>query len=623
MYQLYIIRKRAGRCLVSLLLIFPWYFSASAQVTSSLYFDNANGQISFLESAPGHLVKHYPANSTGIQEGDITLYEGVRTIPGGPVIDCIVKTVRLTNVDTWESFDENRTSLNTPTVFANNSPDYFSPQIYFLTGGGNVVFEFQFILGGTFNTTSLAGTNVTLQNVKLNTYDLDGNNFPGSFQYNKFTGFNSSQLYSSPPNITRVTPSYDGSTGLTVFTANQIANLNPITDPRTRVLVSNNNLSKFTLVAGSYGDGISLFFLDFSQGASFESVTLPAPTIDLNTTAIGVDNLESSCDIELSFSKASQTNISTASQPLLSLDISYPYSGILDGASEKLLINGATAGTSSYDLNFATEGAPAFVTVGGMVYTVTESVNTVSGVIYNKLSFTPPVSFTIDQAEFLLDALRYTNVSAAPAQGKRNFVINIRDATFKSPDAIFSVSLPCTPLPVTLTSFDVLNENETVMISWSTTEESNSDYFEIQHSSDARLWKKLGTVLAYGDTKTVQQYHFTDNFPLANINYFRLKMVDRDATYAYSRIRTLNFDREASARIFPNPVSDILTIETPDWSSVSGIEIYNAAGQKVFGRNGKDLQKSIDTSSFSPGIYVVKLLKNNTESHFDKIIINR
>lgn len=586
MYQFYIIRKLIGGYFLAWMLIFPWPFSAMAQVPATLYYDNQNAQISFLESAAGHLVKHYPANSTGIQAGDITLYEAVRTIPGGPVIDCIVKTVSLTNVEKWAAFDENMTSLNTPVFFAGNDPNYFSPQIYFLTGGGNVVFEFQFILGGTFNPTTLTGTNVTLQNVGLNTYDLDGNGDQGSFQYNKFSGFNSNQLYSSPPNTSRVTATYDASTGLTAFTANQIANINPITDPRTRVLVSDNYLSKFTVIAGSYGDGISLFFLDFSQGAAFASTTIFAPTIDLNTTTNGVDNIESSCDTELSFSKTSQTNIPVANQPLVSLDIMYPISAILDGANEKLLINGADAGTSSYDLNFMAPGAPSYATFDGVLYTVDQSVNTISGIIYNRISFIPPGNFTIAQAELLLDALRYTNASAAPTQGKRNFVVNVRDATFKSPDAIFSVSLPCTPLPVTLTSFDVIKENEMANISWSTTEEINSDYFEIQRSSDAKTWKKLGTVSGSGDIKISQQYHFTDNLPLANANYYRLKMVDRDATYAYSRIRTLNFDKETLTRIFPNPVSEIVTIEMPDWSSVSGIEIYNITGQKVYSEKG-------------------------------------
>lgn len=623
MYQFYIIRKYVIKYFSALPLILSWSFSAQAQIPATLYYDNANAQINFLESAAGHLVKHFPANSTGIQAGDITLYEGVRTITDGPVIDCIVKTVSLTNVDTWQAFDENRVSLSTPVVFANNSPNYFSPQINFLTGGGNVQFEFQFILGGSFNPATLTGTNVTLQNVGLNTYDLDGNGDPGSFQYNKFSGFNSSQLYSSPPNTSRVTATYDASTGLTAFTANLIANINPITDPRTRVLVSDNYLSKFTVIAGSYGDGISLFFLDFSQGGAFASTTIFAPTIDLNTATIGVDNIESSCNTELPFSKTSQTNIPVAIQPLVSLDIMYPISAILDGANEKLVINDADAGTSSYDLNFMAAGIPLFVTVGGMLYSVNQSVNMVSGILYNKISFVPIVSINMAQAELLLDALRYTNASAAPTQGKRNFVVNVRDATFKSPDAIFSVSLPCTPLPVTLTSFDAIKENEMANISWSTTEEINSDYFEIQRSSDAKFWKKLGTVSAYGDTKITQQYHFTDNLPYANTNYYRLKMVDRDAIYAYSRIRALNFDKETLTKIFPNPVSEILNIEMPDWSSVSGIEIYNITGQKVYSEKGKDLRNTINIRSFSAGTYIVKLLKGNAEPYVSKILISR
>ncbi|MEO6687126.1 MAG: T9SS type A sorting domain-containing protein [Dyadobacter sp.] len=623
MYLLYIKRNYEGKFLLVFMLLFSWSFSTRAQVPATLYYDNENGQINFLESAAGHLVKHYPDASTGTQPGDITLFEGVRTITNGPVIDCIVKTVSVTNVDTWEAFDENRVSLTTPVFFDNNAPNYFSPQIYFLAGGGNVQFEFQFILGGSFDTGTLKGTNVTLQNVKLNTYDLDGNGFPGSFQYNKFTGFNSSQLSSDQGSITRVTAAYDASTGLTAFTANQTANLNPITDPRTKVLVSNNNISKFTLIAGSYGDGISLFFLDFSSGADFISLTTSAPAIDLNTVTIGVDNVETSCDSEIPFSKSSQTNIPVANQLLVSLDVTYPISAILDGDNEKLLINGADAGTSSYDLNFTSAGVATVVSIGGVVFNVTKTVSTVSGVVLNIISFASSTTFTKSQAELLLDALRYTNLAISPAQGKRNFALNLRDARFKSPDAIFSVSLPCTPLPVTLISFDVSRENETALISWSTTEEVNSDYFEVQHSIDAKIWKKLETISAHGDSKAAQYYQVTDNLPFANANYYRLKMVDRDASYAFSRIRMMNFDKENLTKIFPNPVSEILNIETADWESVSGIEIYNTTGQKVYSNIGKNLRNTINIRSFSPGTYVVKLLKNSEEFYNTKILISR
>ncbi len=52
-------------------------------------------------------------------------------------------------------------------------------------------------------------------------------------------------------------------------------------------------------------------------------------------------------------------------------------------------------------------------------------------------------TFPLAQAELLIDALRYTNTAALPNKGNRNFTVNVRNTTFKSPDAIFTPNVTC------------------------------------------------------------------------------------------------------------------------------------------------------------------------------------
>lgn len=51
----------------------------------------------------------------------------------------------------------------------NNQDSYFSPQFTFGSGGGSAVFNFEFVLGGSYNNSANLGTLVVLQNVRLNT----------------------------------------------------------------------------------------------------------------------------------------------------------------------------------------------------------------------------------------------------------------------------------------------------------------------------------------------------------------------------------------------------------------------------------------------------------------------
>ena len=67
--------------------------------------------------------------------------------------------------------------------------------------------------------------------------------------------------------------------------------------------------------------------------------------------------------------------------------------------------------------------------------------------------------------------------------------------------------------------------------------------------------------------------------------------------------------------IFPNPVSDELTIEF-DENNIDDIEftLYNLAGQIVFPDDNKKIEynKTIDISALIPGIYFVELNVNGT-----------
>ena len=54
-------------------------------------------------------------------------------------------------------------------------------------------------------------------------------------------------------------------------------------------------------------------------------------------------------------------------------------------------------------------------------------------------------------------------------------------------------------LPVTLINFEcTLSDASTTMLQWSTSEETNSDYFEIQHSINGKQWIEIGRVKANG-----------------------------------------------------------------------------------------------------------------------------
>ena len=100
----------------------------------------------------------------------------------------------------------------------------------------------------------------------------------------------------------------------------------------------------------------------------------------------------------------------------------------------------------------------------------------------------------------------------------------------------------------------------TNMLSWSVTEDNNCSYIDIQRSTDARSFSSIGKIDATSHG-TISNYSFTDHNPAATVNYYRLKIVDKDASFQYSEIRKVDNSVNFSAVIYPNPAKNNLDLK--------------------------------------------------------------
>jgi|GEM_PF-1003524 len=177
-------------------------------------------------------------------------------------------------------------------------------------------------------------------------------------------------------------------------------------------------------------------------------------------------------------------------------------------------------------------------------------------------------------------------------------------------------------LPVTLVSFDVKEEGAAAQLTWKTSSEINSSYFEVQHSLNARDWRALGRVSSVGDEASLRSYGFTDTEPNDGLNYYRLKMVDLDGSYEYSHIRSTSFEQSVTTTVFPNPVTDILHISTSDWEHVSRVDILNTSGQTVY-QSQKIPSQEVNLTALPAGIYLVKVIRKSGTLTIRKIVVVR
>jgi hypothetical protein len=175
-----------------------------------------------------------------------------------------------------------------------------------------------------------------------------------------------------------------------------------------------------------------------------------------------------------------------------------------------------------------------------------------------------------------------------------------------------------TPLPVTLQIFELREAEKGVLLSWVTTTEANSDRFEIQHSVDAKNWSDIGTVTASGESKLTSKYSFIDADAVNGLNYYRLKMVDKDNTYSFSRINSIILDGGLGI-IYPNPVNESITLGIDNTKTISSLEIFDTKGTRVL-KTTKLVSNKINVERLIPGIYLLKITQISGAVIVQKIV---
>lgn len=152
------------------------------------------------------------------------------------------------------------------------------------------------------------------------------------------------------------------------------------------------------------------------------------------------------------------------------------------------------------------------------------------------------------------------------------------------------VTLPPAALPVELTYFGGEKDRTANVLAWTTASETNNAFFTIERSEDGKHFEALSDMEGSGNSSEEKRYVYYDNQPLET-SYYRLKQVDFDGQFTYSKIVVI--DRKVEnitiKNIYPTPTKDEITIE---FKALTAGPAYIVV-QDVFGKTV--MSQSIDT----------------------------
>lgn len=183
-------------------------------------------------------------------------------------------------------------------------------------------------------------------------------------------------------------------------------------------------------------------------------------------------------------------------------------------------------------------------------------------------------------------------------------------------------------VPVELVSFGAVEEKDGIMLNWVTATETNDKGFEVEKQiaggiglGESRdIWKKIGFVEGNGTSTIGYSYSFTDKNVVHGKYKYRLKQIDFDGSYKYSKEvevsvnASLEFSLEQN---YPNPFNPVTIInyQLPINNFVS-LKVYDTLGEEVTilvneKKPAGSYEVKFDGSNLPSGVYIYRLTAGN------------
>jgi trimeric autotransporter adhesin len=171
-----------------------------------------------------------------------------------------------------------------------------------------------------------------------------------------------------------------------------------------------------------------------------------------------------------------------------------------------------------------------------------------------------------------------------------------------------------TIVPLHFISFNALVENDkTVLLNFQTSNEINTEKFIVERSIDGVKFVPIDSLYS-NNNLNFNYYSVIDYQPYAGINYYRIKQIDKDGKFSFSKITSVNLkDVSINAfNIYPNPVNDELKLNIHSKNQEKAtIVIYDIWG-RILLNEVKELIKgnqiiSVPTNHLKAGNYFISL----------------
>ena len=141
------------------------------------------------------------------------------------------------------------------------------------------------------------------------------------------------------------------------------------------------------------------------------------------------------------------------------------------------------------------------------------------------------------------------------------------------------------PLPVELTNFYAQTSGSDIELSWTTATETNNRGFQLERKKANGIFHPIAFIKGKGTTTELQNYKFIDHNLLLGIYVYRLKQINYNGAFQYSKTITSQLNVPNDFKLYPNypnPFNPVTTIKfSIPHDEMVQIKIYNILGEQL------------------------------------------
>ncbi|WP_020526993.1 hypothetical protein [Flexithrix dorotheae] len=182
-------------------------------------------------------------------------------------------------------------------------------------------------------------------------------------------------------------------------------------------------------------------------------------------------------------------------------------------------------------------------------------------------------------------------------------------------------------LPIELYSFSGKQISGKIQLNWETGSEINFSHFDLQQSTDGYNFISLANIEGKNQLTGRNKYSFEHTNPSLGNNYYRLKNVDIDSSFSYSKVVVVSLMTRQTIEIYPtyNNKGGQVYVNFAQVEAKAEVLFYSLSGKLIYSQSLENVSRGpiqiTPETKLMPNHYIIEVKSGNRKFTMPIIVV--